>query len=189
MNDPDSLSPYWSALDFLRLPDGSIDKVLRRQRAISCACAIGEISNASADLATFKFTCGKLKQLSRENDLAIASEALSAIATLASGSIISAPDFISSVVSIVPLMEELSYGDLEATRKALKKLCDASDREEFSPEARLKFAENLAEVKPEECSLNMYTLELVNALDVEFKDLLPKDSIAFISILRPYRRD
>ncbi|KAH9971852.1 hypothetical protein BGW80DRAFT_1318805 [Lactifluus volemus] len=218
MNDPDDpqLSPH---LDLLLTScvdaDISMDKGLRRQRAITCARAIGEISKASADLTTYLpiATCGKLRHLSRDHDPAIALEALSALAIYLMHSwraaassppwpgdrrLLIVTEFISSVRSLIPLMEKLSYEDLEAIRKTLVKLCDKSDREEFSPDAQRKFAEKLAEVmrgeaevKAEDQQLStlpisvfqrtveLATLELVNALEVEFKDLLPKDSTAF----------
>jgi len=217
-----------------------MDKGLRRQRAITCARAIGDISKASADLTTYLpvATCEKLRRLSRDHDPAIALEALSALAIVEHAllarfdgkkdldrhteasqvlniivgerqhhhqhhgpgdrRLLIVTDFISSVFSLIPLMEKLSYEDLEAIRKTLERLCDASDREEFSPEAQHMFAEMLAkvmrgeaEVKPEgqqssglpisafQRAVEIATLELVNALEVEFKDLLSKTRFAF----------
>jgi hypothetical protein len=168
-------------------PDVSLDKGLRRQRAITCTRAIGEISKESADLITYlpPATCGKLEKLSHDPDPAIALEALSAIAIAEhallahfdermhldrhqeASQVLNAivgerqhhrhhgpgdrrllivTDFISSVLSLIPLMEKLSHEDIEAIRKTLVKLCDVSDREEFSPEAQRMFAEMLAEV-------------------------------------------
>jgi hypothetical protein len=171
MNDPDDpqLSPH---LDLLLTScidsDVSMDKGSRRQRAITCARAIGEISKVSADLTTYLpvATCGKLEQLSRDHDPAIALEALSAIAIVEHAllarfddkkdldrypkasqvrdaivgkrrhhlqilhhepgdrRLLIVTDFISSVRSLIPLMEKLSYEDLEAIRKTLVKLCD-----------------------------------------------------------------
>ncbi|KAH9971812.1 hypothetical protein BGW80DRAFT_420417 [Lactifluus volemus] len=237
MNDPHDpqLSPH---LDLLLTScvdaDIGMDKGLRRQRAITCARAIGEISKASADLMTYLpvATCRKLRHLSGDHDPVIALEALSALAiaehTLlarfdgkkdlerhtdasqvlnaivgerqhhhdhgpSDRRLLIVTDFISRVFSLIPLMEKLSYEDLEAIRKTLERLCDALDREEFSLEARRKFAEKLAEmmrgeaeVKPEgqqfsrspisafQKIVENATSEVVNALEVEFNDLLSK---------------
>jgi Family of unknown function (DUF6535) len=188
MNDPDDpqLSPH---LDLLLTScvdaNGSMNNVLRRQRAIICARAIGEISKASADLMTYlpAVTCEKLRHLSQDHDPAIALEALSAIAIMEhaflahfdekkdldryqkASQVLNAvvgerryqhhpgdkrlhivTDFISNVLSHIPLMEKLSYENLEAIQKTLERLCNKSDCEEFSPDAQRRFAEKLAEV-------------------------------------------
>lgn len=151
--------------------DGRMDKAARRRRAITCARAIWEISNAFMSKGVMVNLPGPankvLRQLALDPDAAVAFAALSSIAILeraldgrdppsarypvvqpdtvqsADARLTAVTEFITHILPLIPHLTDPSHEDLDVAKKTLSELCRGLDGKKFTDITQQKFVEVL----------------------------------------------
>ena len=159
--------------------DGSMDKMTRRRRAVTCARAIWQISNAfmskrvKVDLPD---PAGKiLQQLAQDHDAAVAFAALSTLAILerapdgrdarsaryhvaqpdADTRLAAVTDFITHILPLIPHLTDPSHEDLDVAKKTLSELCRGLDGGKFSDSVQQKFVEALKRTQENQAAIHL----------------------------------
>ena len=160
--------------------DGRMDKTARRRRAITCARAVWQISNAlmskqiKMDLPE---TASKiLRQLAEDHDPPIAFAALSTLAILerdeqdllsarhpvaqsdalqhTDARLTAVTEFITSVLPLIPHLTDPSNEDLDIAKKTLGELCCGLDGKKFTDPVKQEFVKALKRTKEHQAAIH-----------------------------------
>lgn len=162
--------------------DGRMDKTARRRRAITCARAIWEISNAFMSKGVKVDLPGPanriLRQLALDPDAAVACAALSSIAILeralderdspsaryhveqpdpvqyADARMTAVTEFITQVLPLIPHLTDPSHEDLDVVKKTLGELCRGLDSKKFTDITQQKFVEVLKRTREHQAAIH-----------------------------------
>ncbi|KAF8272415.1 hypothetical protein EI94DRAFT_1718601 [Lactarius quietus] len=162
--------------------DGRMDKTVRSRRAITCARAIWEISNAfmskRVNVQLPDPASKILRQLSHDHDAAVAFAALSTIAILeraldeqgplsaryhvvqpdafqnVDARLTAVTEFITHVLPLIPHLTDPCHEDVDVAKKTLGELCRGLDGKKFTDSVLQNFVEALKRTQEHLAAIN-----------------------------------